>query len=80
MVTYCLSHKAQSETVELVQSGIMKQESRRGVHVIYLCKCVDVPGYRDAWMLILGAALRHEIKHCNISRLFCADAITAVRA
>ena len=26
-------------------------------------------------MLILGAALRHKIKHCNICRLFCADDI-----
>ena len=80
MVTYCQSHREQSETAEQDQSRTMKQESRRGVHVIYLCKCVNVPGYRDAWMLILGAALRHEIKHCNICRLFCADAIAVKRA
>ncbi len=79
-VTNCQSLEAQSETAKLVQSGTMKQESRRGVHVIYLCKCVDLPEYQDAWMLRLGAALRQKIKHCNICRLLCADAKTVKTA
>ena len=46
----------------------------RGVHVIRLCKCVNVPGCRDARMLRLGAALRYKIKHCNLCKTICADA------